>query len=322
MKKTCICLIISFLAFRSMAQITISGSTTYPVLNMTFAPASSVPPTDCYITFNDAGTNVYKATVIFPAVGMTPGYTVNYYISRRNNYWHIEGFSSFQLPHQYYVYYVSQSTSTDINPPCNAVWKIFTGYCVPSYGFSLAYTGITTSTLVLSGYCTCPVSLSTTVNPSHIQLPLLDTPSLAAISPPKKGMLTFSMDSHRPKIYDGFQWANLVQDKGNVTLGGTLTAQGMNVTGSIITPVYVPTGNFTVDATMHHIFYAGAGGHSCTLPTATAITGREYFITNQGGGSLTFSQTIKTGQFSSISSCVPGITIHIIYDGGQWRLVN
>jgi hypothetical protein len=188
------------------AQITISGSTTYPVLNMTFALVSSVPLTDCYISSTDAGTNAYNATVIFPAVGMTPGYTVNYYISRRNNYWHIEGFSSFQLPHQYYVYYRSQSTSTDINPPCIAIWKVFTGYCVPSYSFSLADTGTTTSTLILSGTCASVPMRAATITPTYVQLPQLTTVEINAMPSPQKGMMVFDVSLNVTKLYNGAAW--------------------------------------------------------------------------------------------------------------------
>ncbi len=315
-------MIISFLAFNSIAQITISGSTTYPALNLTFNQSSIIPYSNCYI-FSDAGTNFYKASVFVPPASGVPGYNIDYYIIRRSNNWFIEGFNYLNpIYPTYNVYYTSQNTSTDVNPPCNEIWRIWSGFCVPLGGFGLTPTGTNTSSLVLSGYCNCPVSLSTTVNPSHIQLPLLDATSLAAISSPKKGMLTFDMSTHRAKIYDGFQWANLVQDKGNVTLGGTLNAPGLALTGSVTTPVYVPTTNFAVDATMHHIFYAGAGGHSCSLPAAISITGREYFITNHGGGSLTFTQAIKTGLSTTISSCVPGSRVHIIYDGSQWRLIN
>ena len=140
---------------------------------------------------------------------MTPGYTVNYYISRRNNYWHIEGFSSFQLPHQYYVYYRSQSTSTDINPPCNAVWKIFTGYCVPSYGFSIADTGTTTSTLILAGTCVSTPMISTTICPNVLLLPQQTTAQITAIALPKKGMIVFDVTANAIKVYNGAVWKTI-----------------------------------------------------------------------------------------------------------------
>lgn len=186
MKKTLL-FVILLSCNSTFAQIMLAGSTTYPALNLTFIPVSSVPPTDCYITFNDAGTNVYKASVQVPASGNVPTYRIDYYISRRNNYWHIEGFSYLNPnPHNYYVYYVAQNTSTDINPPCNTIWKIYTGNCFPYGGFSIADTGNTTSSLILSGTCaSVPISMAA-IAPEVVQLPQQTTLQINAISTPKK----------------------------------------------------------------------------------------------------------------------------------------
>lgn len=384
MKKIFIILIISILNHNANAQISITGSTNASI-NQTFAsaPSSAIASVGPYCGMPaayDAGTNVYAVNDI--NYTSTP---ITYWIVRRGGYWYIEGTWA---SGPYYIYYRSQSTSTDPNPPCNTIWAIYTGFCY--YSNSITNTGTTTGSLILSGYCQCPVSLSTTVNTSHIQLPLLDAPSLASISPPKKGMFTFSVDTHRPKIYDGYQWANLVQDKGNVDLGGSLTTQGkikipenstltfgeavynngaypgmilrnvasegtltrnakliigadsngnvllgkgntfgvmvpnsfITLAGSISTPTRIFTTNFTLDDTMHFAFYDGAGGHTCTLPAALGLLGREYYITNHAGGSLLFSISIKTGNTTTINSSSPSTTLHIVSDGTNWRLVN
>jgi hypothetical protein len=73
MKNLILFLIMCLLTIITKAQITISGATNYPGLNLTFMPVSSVPTTDCYISNIDAGTNAYKSTVVFPPVGTTPG---------------------------------------------------------------------------------------------------------------------------------------------------------------------------------------------------------------------------------------------------------
>ncbi len=384
MKKIFTYLIISLLAYNSEAQITITGSS-IPSINQTFgaAPSTAIASVGAYCGMPaayDAGTNIYAVNDL--SYSTTP---ITYWIVRRGGYWYIEGTWG---GGPYYIFYRSQSTSTDPNPPCNTTWAIYTGYCY--YSNSITNTGTTTSTLVLSGYCQCPVSLSTTVNPSHLQLPLLDAPSLAAISPPKKGMLTFSVDSHRPKVYDGFQWVNLIQDKGNVDLGGSLTTQGkikipenstltfgdavymsgafpgmilrnvaaegtltrnakliigadatgnvligqgstfgvmapnssVTLAGSISSPSRIFTTNLTLDNSMHRVFYDGVGGHICTIPPAAGLQGREYYITNHGGGSLNFSLSIKTGSSTTINSSLPSVTLHIVSDGNLWRLVN
>lgn len=199
-----------FLCNYAFAQITISGSTTYPALNLTFSPVSSVPPTDCYVTFNDAGTNVYKASVLIPASGTTPAYRIDYYISRRNNYWHIEGFNYLNPnPHNYYVYYVAQNTSTDINPPCNTIWKIYTGNCFPYGGFSIAYTGNTTSSLILSGTCSSAPISTTLICPDVFQLPQRTSLQINSISTPKKGMMVFDVTANTVKFYNGAAWQTL-----------------------------------------------------------------------------------------------------------------
>ncbi len=378
MKKSFIYLIISFLAFNSIAQITISGST-IPSVNQTFTLASTGAfSSSCSVGFTpyDVGTNIYAVNDL-----SYPSPPIIYVIVRRSGYWYIEGH---YVGGAYFVYYKSIAPSTDPNPPCNTTWGIYTGYCY--YGSGIVATGSTTSTLILTGYCQCPISLSATLNPTNLQLPLLDAPSLAAISPQKKGMLTFSMDSHRPKIYDGFQWANLIQDKGNVDLGGSLTTQGklkipenstltfgdasygsgiptgmilrnvanegtltrnakliigadatgkvlvgtgttfgvmapnssVTLAGSVSSPTRIFTTNFTLDETMHYVFYDGTGGHTCTLPAATGLQGREYYISNHGSlsGVLTLSQ--PSGTFTSFTYG----TIHIVSDGSIWRVIR
>lgn len=215
MKKIILFCLISNYTF---AQITLSGSITYPGLNLTFSPVSGVPPTDCYISFNDAGTNVYKASVTIPASGNVPTYRIDYYISRRNNYWHIEAFNYLNPnPHNYYVYYVSQNTSSDINPPCSAIWKIYTGNCFPYGGGNISFTGNTTSNLVLIGTCASLPMLAGCITPQYLQLPQLTTTQINAIVSPKKGMLVFDVIANEVKSYNGASWQTQ-QRNGFITL--------------------------------------------------------------------------------------------------------
>lgn len=187
------------------AQITISGSTTYPALNLTFNQSSIIPYSNCYI-LSDAGTNLYKASVYVPPVSGVPGYNIDYYIIRRSNRWFIEGFNYLNSTYpSYYVYYESQ-ISTDINPPCNDIWRIWSGYCVPLGGFSLTPTGTNISTLILSGLCVSVPTVSTTICPNVLQLPQQTTAQILAIPSPKKGMIVFDVSTNTIKVYNGAAW--------------------------------------------------------------------------------------------------------------------
>ncbi len=214
MKKIIIFLI--FLSNYGFAQITISGSS-ISYLNTTFLPVASVPPTNCYITFNDAGTNVYKAIVNIPAVGMIPAHNIDCYISRRLNYWYIESFDNYFVDPPYSIYYRSLNSSTDVNPPCITTWQIWTGNCIPLAGFSLAYTGTNTNLVTLSGTCASAFVLSTNVTPTYIQLPQLTSAQINAIASPKKGIMVFDVIANVVKSFNGATWQTL-DYVGHVTL--------------------------------------------------------------------------------------------------------
>lgn len=126
------------------------------------------------------------------------------------------------------------------------------------------------------------------------------------------------------KLYTSNTTRLHIDNNGNLKVNPnfTLAKSTFEVNGSQGIKTDVFTGNFTLDETMHSIFYTGTGNHTCTLPSPNQLLGREYYINNHSGGGLLFSSNIKTGLNTTTNTSVPGVTLHIVSDGTDWRLIN
>ncbi len=78
---------------------------------------------------------------------------------------------------------------------------------------------------------------------------------------------------------------------GNVGINSNTDANSsLQDFGSFSTPYVAKTGTYTITATDHTI-ECTSGTFTVTLPTAVGITGREYFVTNSGSGTITLGTT-------------------------------
>lgn len=197
MKK--IIIVLTFLSNLAFGQITISGASTSG-LNQTFQFSSVAAFNSACasgITPHDAGTNIYS--VNDPSIS-----SLRYTIARRGGIWHIEGHYG---GGGYVVYYKLPTSSTDINPPCSAVWNIYTGNCY--YGNSITNTG-TTASLTLTGSCSSMIpSQSGQITPNFFLLPQLTTSQINSTPSPKKGMVVFDINSNNIKVFNGAVWDSL-----------------------------------------------------------------------------------------------------------------
>lgn len=231
MKNYIILLII--LSKSAFAQITLSGANNYTNANGAYNLNSNyftVPyPT---IGFKDVGTFSYK---------FTPSNNgIDYWIVRKNNYWQVEQHYNAGAV---FLLYRTQNTNTDPVPPCNAIWQIWNGGYY-DYGVSLpTYSGNNEVTMILSGSCSCPASLTSGLYTNYIQLPILTTPNYATFASPTKGMINFNSNLNTQMVYDGGSWNEVLFNrdtdlKGKLSLSGNLLMKsGKIIFGNNFTPI-------------------------------------------------------------------------------------
>jgi len=102
------------------------------------------------------------------------------------------------------------------------------------------------------------------------------------------------------------------------------TANGITVTGSVTVGYHSGTGAYTVLSTDYVVINTGAAA-TWTLPTASTCAGRVYRLLNQGTGSITLSQSVRTasGTTSTTLIVTAGSNFYeILSDGTEWRRIN
>ncbi len=128
-------------------------------------------------------------------------------------------------------------------------------------------------------------------------------------------------------IGNGTANKNLVFFTGGTAAGNEkmrLTTNGITVTGSMTMSYRSGTGNYTLLATDYVVINTGAAA-TWTLPAANTCAGRVYRLLNQGTGSITLSQTVRTssGATSTTLIVTAGSNFYeILSDGTEWRRIN
>jgi hypothetical protein len=128
-------------------------------------------------------------------------------------------------------------------------------------------------------------------------------------------------------IGDGTANKNLIFFTGGTTAANEkmrLTANGMTVTGGLTMSYHSGTGNYTLLATDYVVINTGAAS-TWTLPVATTCAGRVYRLLNQGTGTMTLSQTVRTASGTTVTTLVVTAGsnfLEILSDGVEWRRIN
>ncbi|SOE20038.1 hypothetical protein SAMN06298216_0539 [Spirosomataceae bacterium TFI 002] len=306
MKKSILFSFLFLLSSISYAQVTVSGATTYPDANQAYLLNQSYFNINAQIQGfvpKDANTNSYYFD--FSAMD-------KFWIVRKNNKWVIERANSGMA---LYPLYVSNTTSTEQNPPCDIVWQVWSGIQF-EYGNTIAYTGNNESGITLAGSCVCPSMISTTINPTNIQLPILNNTDFNTIPNPHKGMLSYNTSLNNvPVVYDGASWNEVILNK-----SGTVA-----ITGSIKYPIDVNMNSNSATAMLgvnSYAYVSNMGTVALTIPDANTSIGRQYLIVNHGTGAITLNIPIKLSYSSTVQTIAAGSTFNIISDGYNWHKVN
>jgi hypothetical protein len=96
----------------------------------------------------------------------------------------------------------------------------------------------------------------------------------------------------------------------------------VSISGSINASTVIITTNATLTDAHFKIIYTGTGGHVFTFPVSMNVTGREVLIVNHGMGSLQTSVIFKTGALTTYQYVLPNDSLHLVYDGIDWRKIN
>ncbi|MCR9065021.1 MAG: hypothetical protein NXI00_13700 [Cytophagales bacterium] len=216
MKKVLIFLLISISAF---SQITVTGTGNTDIDGHIFTLYNSTSGISAWcmtpdFTY-DSGTNIYRRAA-------ASGPADFYYIIRRNGHWVIE--LNYSSGAAWKLLFRTPLPSTDIDPPCQNTWEIWSGLCF-SYGNNIAYTGTITNSIVLSGTnCTFPSPVTaSTIYPNQIHLPQLTSSDIGAIVNPVQGMITYDINLHCVNYYNGVEWKCIYNDIGPFNSDGNVS---------------------------------------------------------------------------------------------------
>jgi hypothetical protein len=303
MKKTIILSILTILSHIAFAQINITGATTYSGSNQTYYLNQNYAYSQIqnYVA-KDVNTNSF----FFDASAND-----KYWIVRKNNKWLIERVN---MGMAIYPLYVSNTTSNEQNPPCNIVWQVWSGLQF-EYGDSRAYTGNNESQIVLAGSCVCVSMLSATINPTNIQLPILNNTDFSTFSNPHKGMLSYNTSLNNiPVVYDGTSWNEIILNKNGA----------VNITGSLNLPIVVNNigSTATLGVSSNTFINNSSVNVALSIPNANTCAGRQYLIVNHGSGTITLSFSVKLSYASSTTTIASGASFTIVSDGANWHKVN
>jgi hypothetical protein len=299
----------ALLPFLCSSQITVTGFTTYIQTNQTYALDANYP--SFFIAQNfiqkDAGTNSYLYTNI--------NTNEKFWIVRKQGFWQIEKIDA--NGSAIYLLYRIGTTTTNIEPTCNATWQVWTGYQF-EYGDYRSNTGQTETPILQSNSCGCATILGTTLDPKFLQLPLLSSNNISAIPivQPMKGKVTYNSCLNIPVAYNGTSWDTFIMNKnGNVNLNGSLNMPVSSNLNSANT-------SFQLGVNQNTFIHRTATNITLTIPTAQSAEGRHYFITNHGTGVITVNFAIRTSS-TSITSAIPSNAhFHIVSDGFEWHMIN
>lgn len=312
MKKILFGVFLYLFIIEANAQITISGATTYAIVNNSYQLNNNyLNPSFTGIGIKDLNTNSYK---------FIDNQTNDaYWIVRKNNYWTIE--KHFQGGGVAVgLLYKSTSTSNDADPPCNVIWGVWTGVWY-SYGTGgPTNTGNQESTIVLGGGCTCTTLSSTAINATNIRLANLSTSDYSAILNPQRGMLNYNTCQKVPKIYDGLLWQDILLNK-NTNLNGWLSVNGA-VSLPITFPISLSQYSITMDETDNTFVNISSNIFTVIIPAPHTCKGRHYYLINHGSQNMNVSHQIKTGYSTQINLIPPQERLHIVSDGTYWHKAN
>lgn len=258
MKTTILLLLLSF---SGIAQLTITGANEYPLINGTYS-VSTYSYSNYWATIGsqDVGTFVYSHP------GPSGSY-IGFKIVRKQNHWYIEQEGDGYVR----LLYKSVSPSTSVVPDCNTQWEVWTGMWY-DYGIVPINTG-NTANLILTGSCVCENMVSTTVNPSNIQLAILDSSTLANLPTAHKGMITYSTHSNSLAAYNGGTWHDVLLNRDNDLIGKTsfnesiliknnkLLIFGNNFVGRNPRVYRNPSNEFVIDFSSNKDFAINQNGH-------------------------------------------------------------
>jgi hypothetical protein len=111
---------------------------------------------------------------------------------------------------------------------------------------------------------------------------------------------------------------------GNLGIGTASPNSTLSVTGSLSMNYRSGAGSYTLLATDYVIINTGATA-TWTLPLASSCNGRIYRLLNQGTGTVTLSQTVRSDAATTTTSLVQtaGSNFYeILSDGNEWRRIN
>lgn len=123
--------------------------------------------------------------------------------------------------------------------------------------------------------------------------------------------------------------AAFATSSGNVGIGTTGASSTLHVNGSFATAYVAKTATYSASAT-DNIIECTSGTFTVTLPTAVGITGREYWITNTGSGTITIGTT-SSQTFVNVATTPTTLTVaqftnyRAVSNGANWlayKIVN
>jgi hypothetical protein len=178
------------ITFFSEAQLTVSGTgdpyyNTNPLQVYTLggSPNFLVP---------DAGTNVYT---LYQGT-LQGGIRLWVYLFRMNNFWYFANYAIAGQAAGNGLFKKYKFYSTSIDPPCDGPWGSPNTTVIPFVDVHIAGTSCFTP----------PLILSTTLNPTNLQIPALTAALIATIPNPQPGMMVWDLTNQCLKIYNGTAW--------------------------------------------------------------------------------------------------------------------
>jgi len=114
-----------------------------------------------------------------------------------------------------------------------------------------------------------------------------------------------------------------IMSRGQVGVGTTSPNSTLDVRGSFSVPITTFSGNTTAGTSDNMLVFTGSSATTLTLPTATSIEGRIYWVKNGGTATVTIATTSsQTIDGLGAWSLTQGKTLRVVSNGSNWYVAS